>query len=338
MLRPRSLTTLVVASGIALAFAAACSDDASGDRAATPTSRPAETAPTTEPARTVAAEADCPAPAATAPEGVATLTSGGVDRRYRVSVPEDLDPKRPTPVIVDLHGSGSDMEQQFVYSQLAARGPERGYVVVTPEGTGSPRGWALSGEGDDAFVADLLGEVGEAVCVDERRVFATGISNGAAYSALVACRQPYRFAGVGLVAASVGPIGCPPRVRPTVVAFHGTDDAIVPYGGGAVASEGSNGLDAPGAEDAIAEWADHDGCDSRPGRERVGSDVEVIAWAGCAGGATVSLHRVEGGGHTWPGAIDVRTLGLTHLGATTQTVSATDVILDTFDAAPDRSW
>ena len=60
-----------------------------------------------------------------APSGPITITSGGLKRTYLLSMPSPL-PTKPTPVIVNLHGAGSDKEQQAVYSQLAVKGPRAG--------------------------------------------------------------------------------------------------------------------------------------------------------------------------------------------------------------------
>lgn len=287
---------------------------------------------------TTLAASRCGAPSTQLSDTTAQLTSGGVVREFQVAVPEGLDPGRPTPVVFSFHGSGSNMREQVVYSQLPERGTARGYVVVTPDGTGTPRGWALGGGTDDAFVGDVIAWLGQGMCVDQDRVFTAGISNGSAYAALSACREPYRWAAIGLVAAEVPPTRCPAEVRPTVVAFHGTADPVVPYGGGTVNAEGAQGLPAPAAEPAVAAWAAHDGCSPAPTERHLAGDVVALDWSGCPGGTTVTLHRIEGGGHTWPGALDLASLGITRLGSTTASVSATDVMLDTFDRAPSRTW
>jgi polyhydroxybutyrate depolymerase len=43
----------------------------------------------------------------------------------------------------------------------------------------------------------------------------------------------------------------------------------------------------------------------------------------------VRLYTISGGGHTWPGPIEV-----SRLGATNRRLDATGLILDAFDAAP----
>ena len=89
------------------------------------------------PAAPAASAGPCanPQPAPTRP---ITITSGGLQRTYLLSLPSPL-PTKPAPVIVNLHGAGSNKEQQALYSGLATKGPQRGFVVVTPDATGQSR-------------------------------------------------------------------------------------------------------------------------------------------------------------------------------------------------------
>ena len=56
------------------------------------------------------------------------------------------------------------------------------------------------------------------------------------------------------------PNACPADVVRPIIEFHGTDDPIVPYGGGPVHAAGFSGIDSPGVLDTAAKWADHNGC------------------------------------------------------------------------------
>lgn len=297
------------------------------------TTKSAGTAPGTDAAPTTGPRPVC-TPTTELHGGEQSIAVNGSERPYLLEVPPGLDPRVPTPVILNFHGSGSDMVQQAGYSRLPGEATARGYVVVTPQGTGSPRGWDLGGA-DDALFDGLLEALGTGMCVDASRVYATGISNGSAHSAFLACRRPGRIAAVAMVAATVTDL-CPDDARPAAIAFHGTADPVVPYGGGEVRSEGADGLRTPGADDAIAGWAEHNGCAS-PVERQVAPDVIERAWAGCAAGADVVFYRIEGGGHTWPGPIDVAALGITHLGPTTTSIDATQLILDFFDRSPGLS-
>ncbi len=122
-------------------------------------------------------------------------------------------------MVFDFHtiiSSAADQLNQFGpnvdFRPLADR---EGFLLVAPEGQGDPRHWNVPpyipdnngvyspapGEADDvAFTLTLLNQLEKDLCVNERRVYATGFSTGAAMTALLACRASDRFAAVGTVA------------------------------------------------------------------------------------------------------------------------------------------
>ncbi len=261
-----------------------------------------------------------------APSGPITITSGGAQRTYLLAVPDPA-PSTPAPVILNLHGAGSNAVQQALYSDLAVKGPARGFVVVTPDATGQPRQWNVIGQtqaNDVSFLDDLLADVATRACIDETRTFATGISSGAAMSSLLACEQGDRFRSIAPVAGVIFfNWACADGPPVSVIAFHGTDDPVLPYAGGPIF--GGGGTSYPGAPPAMDGWASRAHCATTPERTAASAHVTLERWTGCAAGTTVELYIVEGGGHTWPGARPVPLLG-----ATTEEINATDIILDAF--------
>jgi polyhydroxybutyrate depolymerase len=257
-----------------------------------------------------------------------TFDVGGQRRAYRFGVPASYSENTPAPLILNLHGSGSNAIQQSVYSRLPVEGEKRGYVVVTPDAVDAK--WQISGSGpDDRFLTALLDDVGRNYCIDLDRVYGAGISLGAWKTAITACTHPDRFAAIALVAVEVAPAKC----AMPVVAFHGTADHIVPYGEGAdpgVVVTGPNaGL--PGARVNMQNWAKNGGCSTRKQVEKIGTDVEHWIYPGCRSGVDVEFYSIVHGDHTWPGSpINV-------IGRTTRTIDATKIALDWFAAHPKRS-
>jgi polyhydroxybutyrate depolymerase len=137
---------------------------------------------------------------------------------------------------------------------------------------------------------------------------------------------------------------CPGAEPTTIVAFHGTADPVIPYLGGAPFSGLGQGLETPWVrqqmspaaraafarirlapvEEAVAGWATELGCGS-PTDVAVAADVRLRSFGPCRDGAGVSLHTVEGGGHTWPGS----PTDVARLGATSCSIDATRIIVDT---------
>jgi len=96
-----------------------------------------------------------------------------------------------------------------------------------------------------------------------------------------------------------------------VIAFHGTEDPILPYAGGGLNAtriaelqyyvDGlPGGLPAPlGIDDSMRRWAEHNGCAPDYVEEQVSPEVRRRTWSDCD--AATVLYIVDGGGHAWPG-------------------------------------
>ncbi len=255
---------------------------------------------------------------------VESLASGGAERSYVREVPPAHDGEHPLPLVVDLHGWGGPALAHADYTQLGRLGAARGFVTLTPQGAGAPPAWDAALDGTDvAFVGDLLDEAERTLCVDTRRLFVAGASNGAMLASALACSGGERIAAVGAV-AGVSPVlparGDPDsrRCRPArpvpIVAVHGTDDPVIRYSGGF--APGVAALPGPGGvplgqrqrpttlsiPEVMGVWAERQGCDvfsARP--EPVQGDVRRLSWR-CPAGSAVELYVVQGGGHGWPGA------------------------------------
>jgi polyhydroxybutyrate depolymerase len=236
-----------------------------------------------------------PAAETTPGETVEALQSGGVTREYRLDVPTGYDGSTPVPLFVDFHGFGSSSERQDEYSALDEAAAEVDGIVATPQGLGGGA-WGFAPDSTDlTFLSELITELQARLCIDPTRVASTGISNGSALSATAACVLSDQLSAVGLVAATVPPLGCTPEARTSVIAFHGTADPVAAY-------EGRPADDLVGAEDGIRAWAGQDGCQGEPTVEDVAADVVHWTWSDCGGDTAVDFYAVQGAGHVWPGA------------------------------------
>jgi polyhydroxybutyrate depolymerase len=251
------------------------------------------------------------------------MSSGGRERTYQLHLPAEYDGRRPYPLVLAFHGRGNTGAGTEEFSKLSTLPAVVAYPDgVIGQGDGDRQAWqgapyAAPGVDDVAFTRDLLDRLEATVCVDTRRVYATGKSNGAGFTGLLACRLADRITAIAPVAGAFYPdtgADCHPSRPVPVIEFHGTADATIPYTGDA-----DRGL--PAVLDWAAAWAGRDGCHAGPQTERLGPDVTVTRWTGCAQGVQVRHVAVEGGGHTWPGA-DSYSGG----GHTTQTIEAHEVL------------
>ena len=281
-------------------------------------------------ARTVGPSSACgrPARGAVVPgTTVRTLTSGGLERCYLLHVPPDLDNKEPAALVLSLHGLASQPEGHMAISDWNRIADREGFVVVHPQGTGSPLRWNASPSfdaaavDDVAFIRDLVAEVETLLPLDRGRVYASGMSNGGTMVYRLACEAADLVAAVGSVAAPVRdlPEGCaPPRPVP-LVAFHGTADPIVAYEGQALTAPSwlrflglvPGPMQYSAAARWTAAWAESNGCSPAAEELAAGAGVRSVRYTGCREGAEVLFFTIEGGGHTWPGGPPIPFIGET---------------------------
>lgn len=323
------------------------------DPTAAPTEAPTPD-PTPEPEPEPTAEPTPePAPAADEPAGSGVLTSGcaagttpgittvtfefdGVERTYEQVVPASYDDATPLPVVLNWHGLGSNGVEQVGFSDYASLAEAEGFIVIAP--TGLPdatdrNSWELEPEqfperDDLAFANALLDRVIETMCVDDARVYTTGMSNGGYFSSVLVCEMSERIAAAASVAALSHSETCEPSRTVPYIGFHGTDDEVVPYDG-----SGESSL-APGVIvplfqlkilDEFTEFAVAAGCDAEPIVTDLSDNVTSFDFANCADGIPMTFYEIQGGGHTWPGS--VTSLALSEalgLGVTTAEISASE--------------
>lgn len=242
------------------------------------------------------------------------LVHDGRARTFRVYVPASYDDAAPAPVVLLLHGgfgSGAQIEASSRMLEVAAA---EGFVVVSPDGVAGPGGvrtWnggsccgpaVDQGVDDVGFVSAMLDRLETSLCVDRRRVFATGMSNGAILAHRLACDLGGRIAAVAPVSGTDNTVSCDPLRPVPVLSIHGSADRNVPYEGGLGC--GPSGDSFRSVPVTIARWRQRDDCaEGRPGtrrRERVG-DATCSLFRNCAAGAAVESCVIADGGHQWPG-------------------------------------
>jgi polyhydroxybutyrate depolymerase len=238
-----------------------------------------------------------------------TLVSSGRKREYLLHVPARRLGGKPAPLVISLHPAAVFPTVQRNASRWNELADREGFFVVYPWGRRiaplsilpSLPVWPVESEAalteEVAFIADLIDELVRTHGVDPARVYVNGFSNGGAMTFVLSCRLSHRIAAVGTVAsAHVLPWSWCTDTRPMpLIAFHGTEDPLVPYRGG-----WSFEYSFPSAPDWAANWARRNRCAKEPIATRLRSTTR-LAYTGCAEGTEVRLYTIEGGGHTWPG-------------------------------------
>lgn len=262
-------------------------------------------------------------------------------RTYHVHIPVSYDPAKPTPVVLALHGAsmtGRIMEQ---FCGLSDKSNQAGFVVVYPNGAGAgrllqtwhagsfPGNLSVRKIDDVGYIAKMLDDLATVVNVDVKRVYCTGLSNGAMMAHRLGAELSDRIAAIAPVAGTMVCDECKPKRPVPVLTFHGTSDKLVPY----------EGLEKPvklrGVDATIETWVNVNGCKTEPEVTELPNTKDALkvtrkSYNSGTNGAEVVLYVIDGAGHVWPG----RPSPGGFLGATTNNISANELIWEFFQRHP----
>jgi len=238
----------------------------------------------------------------------------GNTREYLVHVPRSYR-GAPTSMLIALHGGGGDADFQAddAKYKLISKSEQAGFIAVFPNGysrmpsgilatwnAGTCCGAAQKNNIDDVgFIRAVIDRVERQANIDRRRIFATGMSNGAMMSWRLACEAP-EMRAIAAVAGTDNTTSCHPGHPVAAIEFHTIDDDHVPLNGG----KGDLSVvqvDFASVDATQAKWVRINRVDATAKR------VLTVAGAHCdlhqskPGGAPVELCLTDTGGHSWPG-------------------------------------
>ncbi|MCB9455836.1 MAG: prolyl oligopeptidase family serine peptidase [Anaerolineaceae bacterium] len=274
---------------------------------------------------------------------VGTFTYDGLERVYRLYIPESAYSITAIPLVFAIHGGGGNWEHAAQNTGLDAVAEREGFALVYPNALDHHWNDGRESERIDPAIDDVgfLVALAEFLVteynLDPARIYATGISNGGMMSLRLACEASTTFAGVAAVAASM-PVGiapvCAPEQPIALLMLNGDADPLVPYEGGDLGSPAQGTIIS--VPDSVALWVELDGCDAEvmtieelPNTARF-DDTRVILtrYTDCADEILVYFYHVVNGGHTWPGGDPNVPRAI--VGRVSRDINASDVIWDFF--------
>jgi predicted esterase len=138
-------------------------------------------------------------------------------------VPSSVAPDAPSPLIVSLHGAGSDARDGGLFTQPLA--DQLGALILAPSSQG--RVWDRNFGTDLALVDASLAEAFRRARVDPARIAIAGFSAGASYALALGLANGGLFSRV--MAFSPGSVPDGGRQgKPRVFITHGVDDELLP--------------------------------------------------------------------------------------------------------------
>jgi poly(3-hydroxybutyrate) depolymerase len=157
--------------------------------------------------KVIAPSMDCSAPLAPGDSKTCMLGS----RQYLLYAPKNLNVCEPTALVIDAHGATQTAPSQLLGKpafctgttcwngpgsgwRLEAETPGGGFVLVTPASATSANMWDTTS--DPMFMVQIVSAIEKIAMIDPKRVYMTGISNGAELSYATGCMNPSIFAGI----------------------------------------------------------------------------------------------------------------------------------------------
>jgi len=194
------------------------------------------------------------------------------------------------------------------YGDFRSIADSANFIIVHPQGTKyrdtthwNTGGWTPNSTVDDlGFLDSVIAYMVLHYKINEKRIYAAGLSNGGEMSYHLACNLSNKIAAIASVSGSMTPEtfrACHPGRHLPILHIHGTHDQVVPFSGDPTATPIMAGLKF---------WTNNNQGDTIPVIERLpdinttdSSTVDHYLYPGLS---TVELFKISGGDHTWPGS------------------------------------
>lgn len=273
-------------------------------------------------------------------------------RTFHIYFPSSYDKAVQIPLVIALHGRGTNGVSMVIlthkgFNKLA---DQDGFIIVYPDGIElnwndgrmdeEARDRAHRENIDDVgFISALIDSMINDYNIDPKRVYVTGISNGAIMSYRLACELSSKITAIAPVDGNM-PIQlfseCSPSDPVSVLAINNTDDPLVPFEGGYIYGIRNVNLGKVlSVNESIEFWVNRNMCSVVPDVSeepdmdpKDGTRVTRKQYANGIEGTEVMLYAIEGGGHTWPGGVQY--LPAWVIGKTCRDFDANEVIWSFF--------
>lgn len=270
--------------------------------------------------------------------GGAFLSRSVGGRAYKVYVPSGRVEGTPSPLVLMLHGCSQNPDDFAAGTRMNDVAESRRWLVAYPEQPSSAQpyqcwqwyepGHQKRGAGEPASLVAIVDDVQKAFGVDTKRVYAAGLSAGAAMTVILGATYPDVFAAIAVhsgveyagatsssaslsVLKSGGPspdtqgdaawtaMGTLARVVPTLVVHGQADKVVAPVNGTQVAAQWVRTNDRAG--DGLANGTLPVTATSTSSGAADGKTWQGSTWADATGKVLVQSYVVAGLPHAWSG-------------------------------------
>lgn len=253
------------------------------------------------------------------------LRVDGFNRYYTVHVPPGYDGKSLVPAVVMFHAGGSNSRAVQLETGWNAKADQETFLAVYPDALPpdasrpgnsryNPQLWN-DGSGrfhqcrvnvdDVGFTRAMLEDLGKRYKVNKRRIYATGLSNGAAMVFRAGAEISGRFAAIAPVGGSCWLDKVQLKRMVPLCYITGSADSLNKIEGGMAGvvegkGEGADKKAGSPVRDSIRLWGSALGCPARPQPAKKEKGVRTEIYAPCRDGAEMVYVAVDGMGNSWP--------------------------------------
>ena len=236
-----------------------------------------------------------------------TFMYEGENRQYALYIPESL--TLNAPLVLIMHGFTGSANGIYNYSGMQSIADEYGFAVCYPNGTIDQNGNRFWNVGynihqnqtvdDVGFLSALVVYLQNEYNLSPENTFASGMSNGAEMSYMLACFAGDKFKAIAPVAGTMfgeSWTNCSPQPTP-VLEIHGTNDNVTLWDGD---PNDTYWGPYPGMDEVIEFWVDIDGCDNSENILLSNMNTIKHRYYDCIDNTEIWLYEVVNGGHDWP--------------------------------------
>jgi polyhydroxybutyrate depolymerase len=282
-----------------------------------------------------------------------SILHDSLKRTYIIHFPSFYDKSGKLPLLIALHGRGGNSESMILVSRKGFNkmADKDGFIVVYPDGI--ELNWndgRMDEEANDrahreniddvGFISSLIDSMIKDYNIDPKRVYVTGISNGAIMSYRLACELSHKITAIAPVDGNIPYLllnKCSPSEPVSVLAINNVNDPLVPFEGGEIFGHFHRVRlgKVLSVNESIEFWVNRNMCSisgviiEEPDRDpKDGTRVKRTEYLNGINGTEVILYSVEGGGHTWPGGFQYLPAWI--IGKTSRDIDANEVIWSFF--------
>jgi polyhydroxybutyrate depolymerase len=254
-----------------------------------------------------------------------SINHEGKERTFYVYKPTSWNQKDLIPAVFIFHGGGGNARGAIHFYQLEQTAEKHGFLLVSPNGTGKQKDVFLTwnvgfgfgdaeetNSDDPGFIKTLVEKLCQDYPIDSKRIYATGMSNGAIFCHLLAAQPWNPFSAIAPVAGTLGgkkPGGkklyLPPKPEKpvSVLLIQGRLDKNVPLEGGKQKLSFGKPREMISASDTLKFWADANKINTEPAIS-YDSKLKATKISYCSADKKISVtaYYIDNCGHAWPGS------------------------------------